>query len=451
MPEKYRFLTGYMKTFKGGVSLPEHKDLTVDKKIRPIPPPFEMILPLGQHTGAPNKPLVNPGDSVKVGQCIGKAEAFISAPLHSPVSGTVKAIKDIFNPIYGKKPAIIIENNGKDTPVSFIKREDPESLPKEELIAIIKDAGLVGLGGAAFPTHVKMNIPKGKTIDTLIVNGAECEPYLTCDHRLMVERTGEILKGVYLVASILNAKNIFLAIEENKLSAIFAMEKATVQMKKEFHGKQIQIIVLKTKYPQGGEKQLIKAVLKREVPPGKLPLDVGVVVQNAGTCFAIYEAVYKGKPLIERCVTFTGKCLREPGNFTVKIGTPLKDVVGHCGGFTETPAKIIAGGPIMGIAQYSLDIPIIKGITGIVFISKKDLEIYEELPCIRCGKCVDICPVNLMPTDIGRMVKYSRWHYLDELHPSDCMECGACAYICPSRVPLVQYIKLAKIKESERK
>ena len=212
----------------------------------------------------------------------------------------------------------------------------------------------------------------------------------------------------------------------------------------------VHIVVLKAKYPQGGEKQLIKAVLKREVPPGKLPMDVAAAVQNVGTCLAVYHAAYEGKPLIERCVTFSGSCLKEPGNFIVRFGTPLKNIVEFCGGFTETPAKIIIGGPMMGITQYRLDIPIIKGVTGVIFLSKKDLELFEESSCIRCAKCVDICPLNLMPTEIMRMVKYSRWHYLGTFHVADCMECGACAYACPSKIPLVQYVKLAKIKALEK-
>lgn len=441
----------FRKTFRGGVHPAGRKELTVDRRIKKVPAPPLIILPLTQHTGAPNAPLCETGDYVRVGQRVGEARAYVSAPVHSPVSGTVKAIEDVPNPIYGRTPAILIENDGRNEPVPFEKREDPKSAPREKLIEITKKTGLVGLGGAAFPTHVKLNVPKEKRIDTLIVNGAECEPYLTCDHRLMVEKTKEIIKGIYLVAKILNVKNIFLAIEENKLSAVFAAEKVIREIAGKSGLKPIHILILKTKYPQGGEKQLIEAILKRRVPPGKLPLDVGVLVQNVGTCFSVYEAAYLGKPLIERCVTFSGGCLKEPGNFLVSLGTPIKHVVEYCDGFIENPVKIIVGGPMMGITQYSLDVPVIKGVTGVIFLSEKEARIYEELPCVRCGKCVDICPVNLLPTEIARMVKYSRWQYLDDLRPSDCIECGACAYNCASRIPLVQYIKLAKIKELERK
>ncbi|UCD55054.1 MAG: electron transport complex subunit RsxC [Candidatus Omnitrophota bacterium] len=440
-------------TFNGGVFLSERKEYTVDKKTKAIPAPREIILPLSQHIGSPNEPLVKPGDNVKLGQRIGESKSPVSAPVHSPVSGRVKSIQDFSNPIYRKTPAVVIENDGNDESVELVKRENPEELSKQELIRIIRDAGVVGLGGATFPTHIKLNVP-GK-IDTLIINGAECEPYLTCDHRLMIEKTNEILNGIYLLARILEVSNIFLAIEDNKLSAIFAMEKAIRERIKKFSRSKghmpVQIVVLKAKYPQGGENQLIKAILKKEVLPGKFPTDMGIVVQNVGTCFAIYQAAYEGKPLIERCVTFTGGCLKEPGNFIVRFGTLLKDAIEFCGGFRERPAKIIIGGPMMGIAQYSLDIPTVKGVTGVIFLSKRELKFFEESTCIRCARCVDVCPVNLVPTEIMRMVKYSRWHYLDKLHPGDCIECGACAYACASKVPLVQYIKLAKLKEAKKK
>jgi len=448
----YNIITMFAKTFRGGVHPAQHKESTVDKRIKAVPAPPEIILPLTQHIGAPNLPLLAPGDTVKVGQRIAASDSFISAPVHSSVSGKIKKIQDFFNPVHGMAKAAIIENDGKNETVPFEARENPAALSKEKLINIIKDAGIVGLGGAAFPTHVKLKLPEGKSADSLIANGAECEPYLTCDHRLMVERTGKIIKGIHLAAAILGVKNIFLAVEENKLGAVFAIEKTIREISRKSRSDiPIQVTVLKTKYPQGGEKQLVKAVLGREVPPGKLPLDAGVVVQNVGTCLALYEAVYEGKPLIERCVTLTGSCVREPGNFIVRLGTPLKDVVKFCGGFTEPPAKIIVGGPMMGVAQYTLDIPIIKGTTGVVFLSKKEMETPEELSCVRCARCVDICPVNLLPTEIMRMVKYSRWHRMKELYPSDCIECGACSYACLSKIPLVQYIKLAKQKESEKK
>jgi len=447
----YNVTTMFAKTFRGGVHPAQRKEMTVDKKIKSVPAPPEIILPLSQHIGAPNKSLLVPGNAVKAGQRIAASESFVSAPVHSSVSGRVKKIQNFFNPVCGSAPAAVIENDGKNESVPFETIEDPYLFPKERLIGIIREAGIVGLGGAAFPTHVKLKIPEGKNVNTLIANGAECEPYLTCDHRLMVERTDRMIKGIYLAARILNVKNIFLAVEQNKLGAVFAIEKAARAInRKPSRNVPLRVTVLKTKYPQGGEKQLVRAILGREVPPGGLPLDVGVVVQNVGTLLAIYEAVYDGKPLIERCVTLTGSCLREPGNFMVRLGTPIRDVVKFCGGFTEPPAKIIMGGPMMGVAQHTLDVPIVKGTTGVVFLSKKELEVPDELPCVRCARCVDICPVNLLPTEIMRMVKYSRWQRMEELHPSDCIECGACAYACLSKIPLAQYIKLAKQRERQK-
>jgi electron transport complex protein RnfC len=443
-------LAGLSKTFRGGVALSESKELTVDKKIKPAPAPPEVIIPLGQHIGTPNRPLVKTGDRVKVGQCIGRAEAHVSCPVHASVAGTVKTIGDFPNPVYGKRPAVVITNDMTDESVSFAVHEEIDGLSREELIAIVKDAGIAGLGGAAFPTHVKLNVPKDKGIHTLVVNGAECEPYLTGDHRLMIEKTQEVQKGIDVVARITGVNKIILAIEENKLSAVFAMQKETAQKKRAYRA-DIQVVILKTKYPQGGEKQLIKAIFGKEVPPGKLPLDVGLVVQNVGTCYAVCRAVYAGEPLYERCVTFTGTCLKEPGNYAVRIGTTLRHVVESCGGFTGECAKVIAGGPMMGITQYSLDVPVMKGVTGVLFLSRRDAALFEESACIRCGRCVDVCPVRLLPTEIMRMVKYERWHYTDELYPSDCMECGACTYACPARIPLVQYVKLAKRKALERK
>jgi len=352
-------------------------------------------------------------------------------------------VQNFFHPVFGKSPAVFIENDEKHEPASTPVKNDPARLSKEEIIMIVRNAGIVGMGGAAFPTHVKLKVPEGKAIDTLIINGAECEPYLTGDHRLMIEKTKEVIDGVNIVSSVLGVKKTIIAVESNKLSAVFAMEKIIKPP--------LKITVLKTKYPQGGEKQLIKAILKKEVPPGKLPLDVGVLVQNVGTCFAIQNAVCEGKPLTERCATFTGSCLKEPGNYVVKIGTRLKDVIDYCGGFITPPAKIISGGPMMGVSQYTLDVPVVKGTTGVLFLSEKEAAIYEEMPCIKCAKCVDSCPLRLLPTDIMRMVKYSKWEYLKELHPSDCVECGACSYVCPSKIPLTQYIKLGKIKELDKK
>ena len=439
------------KTFRGGIHPRQKKEATVDRRTRTIEPPEEIILPLSQHTGSPNVALCSVGDKVTVGQTVAGSKAYISAPVHSPVSGKIKAIKDHFNPVYGRTPAFVIENDRRYERFPSEKNEKAELLPAEEIIKAVKEAGIVGLGGAAFPAHVKLSIPEGKRIDTLIINGAECEPYLTSDHRLMLEKTAEILKGANLLARASGAGRIVFAVEENKMNALFALDKIIKDMKGRLSGVPIGSVALKTKYPQGGEKQIIKTVLAREVPPGRLPMDVGALVQNVSTCFAVYEALYKGKPLVERYVTFTGDALREPGNFLVKLGTTIRHIADKCGGFREKPAKVIAGGPMMGISQFTLDSPVIKGTGGVLFLTAGSAGVFEEHPCIRCAKCIDICPMNMLPTEIMRMVKHNRWHLLPGLNPSDCMECGSCAYVCPSRIPLVQYIKLAKFEERKRK
>lgn len=434
-----------IKTFSGGIHPDASKEPTVDKRISPAPLPKRVSIPLLQNTGNPAKVQVKAGDTLLKGQLIGDAESFISSRVHASISGKVIAVEEYINPIYGKTECVFIESDGKDAPYPY--KAAPKAikdLSREDIIDIIKDAGIVGLGGGAFPTHVKLIAAEKKEKYSLIINGAECEPYLTSDHRLMIEKTQEILKGVELLAKASNAENVYIAIEENKLSAIFAMERAIERLT-------TKIVRLKTKYPQGGEKQLIKAVLNREVPPGKLPLHVGCVVQNVATAYAVYEAVIEGKPLIERCVTLTGSCLRKPGNFLIRIGSILGDVVEECcSGFIRKCSKIILGGPMMGVAHYSLDIPIIKGINGVVFLSEEETEVSEESPCIRCSKCVDVCPVNLIPTDIARAVKKQKKPFLEELNVFDCIECGACSFACPARVPLVQYIKLAKAQMQEK-
>ena len=427
------------KTFRGGVHPESFKALTKDKSIASLALPKNVAIPLLQNTGRPADPIVKSGDTVLKGQLIGESISFISSKVHASLSGKVTAVGEVINPIYGKSNCVFIESDGRDLPHPSLRGiTSPESLSREKIVEIIKNAGIVGLGGAAFPTHVKLLGIKEDKNYSLIINGAECEPFLTCDQRLMVENSEEILKGIRLLAKASNAKDVHIAIENNKPKAIRAMKKAAV-------GSGYRIVTLKTKYPQGGEKQLIKAILGREVPPEKLPLDVDCIVQNVGTAFAAYEAVYKGLPLIERCVTLTGSCLKNPGNFRVRIGTLLTDIVQtSCGGFVKEPAKIILGGPMMGIAHYSADIPIIKGITGVVFLSREEAEVPEESICVKCGRCVDVCPVNLLPTEIVKYVKRKGIDYLDKLNVFDCIECGACSFGCAARIPIVQYIKLAK-------
>jgi len=426
---------------------PDFKDITKDKKIEQAPIPKIAILPLSQHAGGPSEPVVNIGDSVKTGSLIAMAKGFISANLHSSVSGKVSAIEDSPHPITGVSKAITIESDGQDTKVSLVSAPAKEvlSLSKEEIVALIKEAGIVGLGGAAFPLSVKLNPPPEKKINTLIINGAECEPFLTCDHRLMLEKPKEIILGVQLMAKVLGVKNIIIGIEENKINAIESIGSALFRVKSEEW--KIKVMSLKTRYPQGGEKQLIKTLLDREVPSGALPLDIGVVVNNVQTVFAVYEAVYLRKPLYERVITVSGSFPGAAKNILARIGTPIKDIFDYIGLNPKAGVyKIIMGGPMTGTAQFNLNVPIVKGTSGILVLDKKFELKEKELECIRCARCIEACPVGLMPCAIGLAAKKERFDIADSCSPLDCIECGSCSYVCPSKIPLVQLIKLTKSK-----
>ncbi|MFH1752976.1 MAG: electron transport complex subunit RsxC [Candidatus Omnitrophota bacterium] len=432
-----------LKTFRGGVHPPQSKDFTVDRHIRTAPVPRKVAIPLLQHTGAPCEPLVAVGDEVKTGQLIADSEKFISSAIHASISGKVTKIEKSPHPLLGSYIAIMIEGDGLDRYDHYIKkRRDIASFSDELIRDTIKQAGIVGLGGAAFPAHVKLTPPENKPIDSIILNGVECEPYLTCDHRLMLEKTMGIVEGLKVIKKLTRASNVYVGIESNKIGAAFALEKVLKDQRGDI--KDAKIVLLKTKYPQGAEKQLIKSILNREVPPGKLPFDVGCIVTNVGTAFAIHEAVFEGKPLYERAITMTGSPLREPANLIVRIGTSVRELVDTCGGFSRDPAKVISGGPMMGVTQFTLDAPIIKGTSGILFLSKEEAKEYQEKSCIRCAKCVDVCPMRLVPTDITRLAKQARYQEAVKDNIDDCIECGACVYECPSRIPLLQWIRIAK-------
>jgi Na+-translocating ferredoxin:NAD+ oxidoreductase subunit C len=438
-------------TFKGGIHPEYCKERSICEPLREAPLPKTVILPLSQHIGAPNIPVVKKGDVVEEGDVVGKSDSFISSPVHSPVSGKVLDIKKAFHPALGPIMSVFIERDETKPPRSYEIKNKLEDLSSGEIIEKVRSAGTVGMGGAAFPTHVKLSVPAGKKIDTLIINGAECEPYLTCDQVLMEKKTKEILLGVFIAKRILSPDRIFISVEDNKKADVLAFQKAL----KELGGDilpGISVVTLKTKYPQGGEKQLIKAITGREVPPGKLPLDVGCMVQNVGTMNAIYEAVIMEKPLIERIVTVSGDCVSRCGNYVARVGTTIKDLVELCGiEFRKDPYKIIVGGPMMGVSQTGMDSPILKNTSGILFLSDKVAGTYGEQNCIRCAKCVDVCPMMLAPTDIMRNVKKEKWDKAKELNISDCMECGSCSYVCPARIPLVQYIKEGKTVLSRMK
>jgi len=426
--------------FYGGIHPDDSKSSTNTRKILNLLPPKKAIIPLQQHTGAVCKPLVNIGDIVKVGQKIGNAEAFISAPVHATISGKVVDISPMLHPLGTKILSIIIESDETDTWTIEETKRDWKTLEPEQIKHIIREAGVVGLGGAAFPTHVKLSPPENKKIDTYILNGAECEPFLTADHRLMLEYAKQVVIGLKILMKATGVKKGIIGIERNKPDAF---RKIADEINKETD-LDIDVIALKVKYPQGAEKQLIKALLRREAPSGGLPMDVGVIVSNVGTSFAVYESVIERKPLVERVVTVTGKGVKNPQNLRVRIGTPFSSLIEACEGVKEEIGKIIMGGPMMGIAQYTVDVPVVKGTSGILVQTKDEICDEPEECCIRCGNCASVCPMKILPNAITGFVKNDRFEDAKEYGLLDCMECGSCAYVCPARIPIVQYIKYGK-------
>jgi electron transport complex protein RnfC len=425
-------------TFRGGVHAPHRKNDTRNKAIEIMKAPGLVYIPLQQHIGAACQPLVKPGDVVKLGQKIGEPGGFVGAPVHASVSGIVKDIRQVPHPSVGSGLAVVIENDGKDEPDDSITPGDISSMDADRIKELILEAGIVGMGGAAFPTHVKLSPPKEKPIDTVILNGAECEPYLTADHRLMLEAAEDVADGLKVIMKVLGVERAYIAIEDNKPDAVRIMTDTV----KEVQG--VDVTVLKTKYPQGAEKQLIYVVTGRQVPSGGLPMDVGVIVSNVGTSAAIARAIKTGMPLVERVVTVTGSGVAEPKNLMVRIGTSFMDVIQACGGFVEEPAKVISGGPMMGIGQYTLDVPVIKGTSGILVLTREEAKIPDVEPCIRCAKCVDACPMGLMPLMISAYALKEDYDNSEKFHAMDCIECGCCSYSCPAKRPLVQSIRVAK-------
>lgn len=426
-------------TFKGGFHPDGNKELTSGKPIIRFDTPNEVVIPLSQHIGTPSTPVVNVGDAVFVGQKIGDSDAPVSAPVHSSVSGVVTAVEKRRHSVLGECMAVVIDNDGFYGYASDIKPIDIKALTKDEIISHIRQSGIVGMGGATFPTFIKLKIPEGKKIDTVLVNGAECEPYLTADHRLMLEYGDDIAEGLKIVMDILDAPKGIIAIEDNKKDAYLKMDKICSEKEN------ISAVMLKTKYPQGSEKQLIDAVLKRKVKSGGLPADVGVVVLNVASVREIYRYFKTGLPLTERVVTVSGSGVKNPQNLLVKIGTPFSAIANYVG-IKEGVKKVIAGGPMMGMSQYSLDAPVMKGTSGILFLTEKEVKEYEEGVCIRCGKCVDACPMRLMPFMITEYSKINDFDNAVKYGLRDCMECGTCSYVCPQRRYLVQSIRTAKAK-----
>jgi electron transport complex protein RnfC len=423
------------------VRLKEEKIQTERKAIEIMPLPSRVYIPLIQHLGKACLPQVKIGDSVLVGQRLASVDAHVYAPIHASISAKVAVITDRPHPVLGDCLAIIIDSDAKDGLFDQVlvqrTKEEIEKLESGQIINIIFESGIVGMGGAGFPTHIKLNPPK--PVKDLIINGAECEPYLTVDYRLMVEKTDQIVSGIELAVKCLGVKKVHIAIEGNKPEAIEAF-------KHRLKNTDYELCILKSDYPQGGEKQLIKSILKKEVPSGKLPFDVGVVVQNVATVFAIYEAVYLHKPLYERVVTVTGSCLANPKNLLVRIGTPVKDIVEYCAPLKDQPHKILIGGPMMGISQYTDEVPVIKTTTGIILMNEEEAQARQELACIRCGACIRACPVGLMPCMINLAAEKESWSLAQYYAAIDCIECGCCNYVCPANRNMVQSIKRAKLE-----
>lgn len=430
-----------LKTFhKGGIHPPENK-FSADRPIQIPPLPESVSIPISQHIGAPSEPVVKKGDMVKTGQIIAKSSGFVSANIHSSVTGTVTKVDYIMDSSGYKRMAVTIKTSedvweeGIDTSSSLVKNI---SLTAAEIVEKTLKGGVVGLGGATFPSHIKLSVPKGKKADTLIINGVECEPCLTSDHRLMLEKGEELMIGIQLLMKSLNVTRAIIGIENNKPDAISHLK----TLAREYQG--TEVVALQVKYPQGGEKQLIKALIGREVPSGGLPIDIGTVVHNVGTAFAVYEAVQKNKPLIERVVTVTGKKVTNPSNFMVRIGTPVTALIEAAGGLPEDTGKIINGGPMMGKALNTLDAPVTKGTSGILIIPEDESLRKPQVNCIRCGRCVNVCPMGLEPYLLASAAERKKWDLVENESVMDCMECGSCSYICPSGRPLLDYIRLGK-------
>lgn len=432
-----------LKTFKkGGVHPPENK-ISSHRPIEVLPVPASVFIPVAQHIGAPATPVVKKGDQVKVGQVIARSSSFVSTNIHSSVSGVVKKVDFLTDSSGYPRQGIFIDVQG-DEWLDEIDRSETVvrefSLEGDEIVRKIQEAGIVGMGGATFPTHVKLVPPKGMKADVLLINGVECEPYLTSDHRLMLEKSEQILVGTQLLKKALNVERAVIGIESNKPDAIQLL----AQNSKAYPG--IEVVALKVKYPQGGEKQLIKAVTGREVPSGGLPIAVGAVVSNVGTANAVYDAIQKNKPLFERVVTITGKSVSRPSNFLVRIGTPTAALVEAAGGLPDDTGKIISGGPMMGKAVFSLDVPVTKGTSGILLMKQEEAKREAVLPCIRCSRCVSVCPIGLEPFFLMTLSEKQIFDKAEENQVMDCIECGSCSYTCPSNRPLLDYIRFGKGK-----
>ncbi len=433
------------KTFPGGIHPHDNKAFSKDKKIEEMPLPKKIVIPLSQHIGAPSKPVVKIGDEVLAGQKIADAGGFVSIPMHSSISGKVTKLAQFNHPTGALVQGIEITGDGEDKWIELSDDDNYMELSAKDMKERIAEAGVCGMGGAGFPTHVKLSPPEGKKIDTIILNGVECEPYLTADYRIMLEQAEDILAGLKILMKIVDAKNGFVGIEANKPDAIKLFKNLLN------NEKNINVVGLHLKYPQGAEKQLIYAATKRKVPnKGGLPMDVNVVVQNVGTAIAVYEAVRYKKPLVDRVITISGKIVKNPKNIKARIGTFYSDLLEYCDGTTEDIGKVISGGPMMGFAIPSLETPMTKGSSGLLLFDKKEAHKDSEDVCLRCARCVDICPMNIVPSFIAHHVRNDDWDSAEKSGVMDCIKCGSCAYVCPSHIKLIQWIDIGKIKVSEK-
>jgi len=425
-------------TFRHGVHPDELKELTCALPIERMPFVDEYVLPLSQHTGAPSKPVVLPGDRVQRGQMIAAANGYISTALHSPVTGTVRAIELRPHPSGSRSLAIVIAIDPFASQ-RFEQRADKpdETMPAAEIVQHVQNAGLVGLGGAAFPSHVKLQAPEGKHVRFVMLNGCECEPYLTCDHRVMVEHAPEVVRGLSIIKKVLGAERGYVGVELNKADAIERLRAEAAS------DPTLEVWPLAVKYPQGAEKMLIDAILRREVPAGGLPIDVEIVVNNIGTAVCLADLFDTGRPLFERVVTVTGAGVRRPANLLVPLGTPMRAVLDYCGGLHPETRQVISGGPMMGQAQKDLDAPIVKGASGLLALTERAPLVREDA-CIRCGRCLEACPMFLNPSRLALLVRAEQLDGLKELNLKDCFECGSCSFSCPSNIPLAQLMRVGK-------
>ncbi len=432
-----------MKTFKIGGVHPVENKFSADHRIEVLELPTQVSIPIAQSLGAPSKAVVEKGDTVKVGQLIAKGEAFISSNIHSSVSGKVLKVDDVLDQSGYRRKAVIVAVDGDEWEDSIDRSSELKkeiTLSKEEIVKKVHEMGVVGLGGATFPSHVKLMIPEGKKAEVLIINGVECEPYLTADHRLMLEKADELMVGIQILMKGLNVDRAIIGVENNKPDAIEHLK----NIAQNYSG--IEVEALKVQYPQGGEKQLIDALIGRQVPSGKLPIEVGAVVNNVGTAFAVYEAVQKNKPLIDRIVTITGKSVSKPGNYMVRVGTSINELIEKAGGIPADTGKIVSGGPMMGKALNGNDVPVVKGTSGVLLFKEDEAKRIEPTNCIRCGKCITVCPMGLEPVLIAQYSEIEMFENVEAERTMDCIECGSCQYTCPAARPLLDYIRLGKFR-----